>query len=218
MSESLSDNAKNVPGKTEEEVLKIIDDVVKTLAFNFTFGYYSYDDIAQEGRILALKILPKYNPKMPLQPFIYRHIKNRLINLIRDKFHRSDNPCKICKNSVDGHTKHADGRYCKKYLTWKHLNATKSELCRPLDISNLDDTEEPTLRWEEPKETEDYNRISKEEIFSLIDIKLPANIRGDYLRLKAGLKITKAKQDMIVDIIKKILTEEEITSLIKKGD
>src|SRR5690348_1481836 len=105
------------PGMTEAEVLEAIEKAVNALASSFTFGIYDIDDIKQQGRLYALQALAteKYDPSRPLPNFLYAHIRNRLINLKRDKLHRNDPPCKEC---ASGEPCQPDG-HCKKFLEWR---------------------------------------------------------------------------------------------------
>ena len=73
----------------EEQVLTAIENVVNALARNFRFGYFDTDDMKQQGRMYALEGIPKYNPEVgPLENFLRTHIRNRFINLKRNKLTR----------------------------------------------------------------------------------------------------------------------------------
>lgn len=196
-------------GMTEAELLAKIEHVTNTLAYDYTFGYYDVDDIKQEAFIIAMKCLKKYDESRPLENLLYVHIKNRLNNLIRDKYHRNDPPCKKCHLEIDGKTSHADGRFCDKYLAWKNRNANKSHLVSPHDICNIDDTVEKNTKI--PDTVSD--NIAKEEIFNLIDLKLPCDMRADYLKMRAGLTIPKVRRDNIINTIRQFLTDDEIEDI-----
>src|SRR5947208_703774 len=87
------------PNKTEAQVVEAIEKAVGMLAPSFAFGIYDVEDIRQEARIFAIEALPRYDGVRPLENFLYSHVKNRLINLRRDKFRRADAPCKACHSS-----------------------------------------------------------------------------------------------------------------------
>ena len=198
-------------GRTEADVLAEIDRVVRILAREYKFGYYDVEDIEQEGRIFAIKVMDKYDPSKPLSNFLHVVIKRHLINIIRNKYHRNDPPCKICHGAIEGNTAHADHKICVKYKGWKKRNSSKAGLVCPLDISNLDDADENNTKFYDTGE----ESLSRTEIFNLIDLKLSADLRADYLKLKAGVSIPKARKDLIVKTIKEILTEGEIGNLIQ---
>src|SRR5262245_57832295 len=133
------------PGKTEAEVLAAIDKAVNTLAPTYVFGPYDIDDIKQEGRRHAIEVLAKgvYDPTRPLENFLYTHIKNRLINLKRDKLRRNDAPCRRCH---DGDPCGGPGSYCATYREWLARNNAKANLMRPLDLGNIADEREKRTR------------------------------------------------------------------------
>lgn len=78
---------------SEKELLGAIDYVVDSLAGGFVFSYFTIDDIRQEARCFALQGLCKFDPSCKsegtleekLRSFLFSHVRNRLINLKRDK-------------------------------------------------------------------------------------------------------------------------------------
>ena len=171
---------------TEEQVMAAMNKAVALLAQTFSFGYFDSDDIRQEAYIFGLEALSRYDPSRPLENFLYSHIKNRLINFKRDKYHRTDPPCKICAE----YGKHPDGSVCTKYAAWKKRNSSKQNLMRPLDIQNLSDENEKSVRHS-------HNIIDEAtltEARDLIDKNLSVELRSIYLRIKAGESVPKAKR------------------------
>ena len=76
-------------GMTEEQVVDVINGVVNILAYNFKFGYFDLDDMKQQGRMYAIEALPRFNPDVGnLHNFLRSHIRNRFLNLHRDKLSR----------------------------------------------------------------------------------------------------------------------------------
>ena len=79
-------------GYTEEEIVSIIQNIARSLAAHFTFAYYDLDDLIQEGFIAAAEALPRYNKnnkfRCSLENFIRICIRNKFINLQRDKYFR----------------------------------------------------------------------------------------------------------------------------------
>lgn len=91
---------------TEEELTKIIDDVVKTtINSSMIFGFYDLDELRQEARLECLLALSKYDGKRPLPNFLRIHVKNRYCTLRRDKFHRAgdadEHPKKLLMMPID---------------------------------------------------------------------------------------------------------------------
>lgn len=173
---------------TETETLDIIQEVCKKLAPNFTFGYYDVDDIIQEGQILALKAIDSgaYDENRPLRNFLFVYLKNRFINLKRDKYYRATPPCKSCplydpqfKCSLNGCSGFADMMECDKYNVWVTLNNSKRNLIDSIDIDNVNDDNESNMRENGYLlENEETNEIKE-----YIDTYLPIEMRADYLKI-----------------------------------
>lgn len=184
-------------GLTEDQVMTAMNKAVALLAQTFSFGYFDSDDIRQEAYIFGLEALPRYDPSRPLENFLYSHIKNRLINFKRDKYHRTDPPCKICAE----HGKHPDGSTCQKYLAWKKRNASKQNLMRPLDIQTLSDENERSVRH-------NHNIIDEAtlaEARAVIDNNLSVELRSIYLRIKAGESVPKAKRVKLENALRDLI-------------
>ena len=184
-------------GLTEDEVMRAMDKAIALLAQTFTFGYFDSDDIRQEAYIFGLEALVRYDPSRPLENFLYSHIKNRLINFKRDKYHRTDPPCKICAE----HGKHQDGSICAKYTAWKKRNSSKQNLMRPLDIQNLSDENEKSVRHS-------HNIIDEatlSEARAVIDSDLSVELRSIYLRIRAGESVPKAKRVKLENALRDII-------------
>jgi len=182
---------------TEEQVMTAMNKAVALLAQTFSFGYFDSDDIRQEAYIFGLEALSRYDPSRPLENFLYSHIKNRLINFKRDKYHRTDPPCKICAE----HGKHPDGSVCTKYIAWKKRNSSKQNLMRPLDIQNLSDENEKSVR-------QSHNIIDEAtltEARNLIDEHLSVELRSVYLRIRAGESVPKAKRVKLENALRDLI-------------
>ena len=184
-------------GLTEEEVMAAMNKAVALLAQTFSFGYFDSDDIRQEAYIFGLESLPRYDPSRPLENFLYSHMKNSLINFKRDKYHRTDPPCKICAE----HGKHPDGSICQKYLTWKKRNASKQNLMRPQDIQTADDSNK-SMKMNQSV-VDDANIL---ECLELIDLNLDVELRSTYIRMRNGEPVPKTKRIKVEDAIKEILS------------
>lgn len=187
------------PGMTEADVLEAIEKAVNALASSFTFGIYDIDDIKQQGRLYALLVLEdeKYDPSRPLPNFLYAHIRNRLINLKRDKLHRNDPPCRQC---ATGDFCTAEGP-CKKFQDWRRRNTAKANLQRPLDLNHLSDDKENRTRIDDSV-SED---VALAEMLRMIDEQLPVELRPYYLQMRAGVSIPKAKREQVNSAIKEIV-------------
>jgi DNA-directed RNA polymerase specialized sigma24 family protein len=175
------------PNFTEEEVLSVIDEVVLSLAPNFTFAYYDVEDLKQEGRIYAMEALPRYDAsyKTTLKTFLYNHVKKRFLNLIRNKYQRTA----------------PKGLSPERLEKWFKKNSVKRSLLDTLDISderNEKSDNKPDIIF----------GMANAELFTLIDIHLPVEYRGDYRCLMEDVKIPKVRRDRVIAVIKEIYEKE----------
>ncbi len=171
----------------EAEVLLAIEEVVNRLAPTFTFGYYDEDDLKQEGRILAMEALPRYDPTRgtSLKTFLHNHVKNRYINLKRDKYLRP-----VPKNVGPDQLEH-----------WLKRNSVKRSLIDTLDIS--DDRNEPPVGEADTV----VDCMQSKEMLKLIDMKLPVEYRGDYRLLLEDVKLPKSRRLKVLEVLREILYE-----------
>lgn len=208
---------KVLAGKSQQEILDTIENVVSRLAGKFRFGYFDIDDIKQEGRTFALEALDRYNETLPLENFLFVHVRNRLINLRRDHLKQHEPPCFTCP-FYDPDRKKSDnqcGIYinkheCDKFDQWHIKTALKQSIIVPLDITNINDEHEDNMKQE-------YNisdNIDKNEVFDKIDAKLDVNYRADWLRLKSGMNITKNRKLKILEEVRKILELEIVCPVV----
>lgn len=193
-------------GFTLPEVMSKLEHTVRLLASQFVFGYYDLDDIKQEARKEGIRKLPRYDsggfdelgvPRKKLENFFYSIIKNHLINLIRDKSHRSDPPCKKCHTG----DKCSDGQYCEKYKAWKTRNRAKANLVRPVNIENVVDEHEQGMRTDSDIE---QTALANEAI-ALINERLPPELRSDYLRMRANESLPKSRRVKVETAVREIL-------------
>jgi hypothetical protein len=190
------------PGHTQQSVLEAIERSVAILAPSFVFGPYDLDDVRQQARLYALEVLEtdKYDASRPLANFLYTHIRNRLINLKRDKLHRTDVPCKRCHDG-DFCT---DGGPCKVYSEWRARNSSKANLMRPIALDHVADERERRTRTESTV----HGDVETAELKRLIDERLPVELRADYLKMLGGVTIPPARRRAVEAAVKGILKGE----------
>ena len=181
----------------ESEVILALTKAINLLAPSFTFGYYDIEDIKQEAYIFGLESLARYDRSRPIENFLYSHIKNRLINFKRDKYHRTDPPCKSCHENI----KCTNDDYCDKYRAWKKRNSSKQNLMRPLDIHSICDDKEKNAHSK--KSVVDDAHTS--ECIKLIDLHLSVELRSIYLRIKSGESVSKIKREKLEEEIRRII-------------
>ncbi len=82
-------------------------------------------------------------------------------------------------------------------------NMSRSMLAAPLSIDVIRDEEESGM-W---TKIDFLNDMEVEDIFRIIDIELPVDLRTDFLRMKQGVLISKPRREKIEEIIVEILRE-----------
>lgn len=186
---------------TEKQVLEAIEKAVNSLAPSFVFAHYTLEDIKQHGYLCAIKLLNKgtYDPKRPLENYIYIDLKCKFINLRRDHQRRNDPPCKPCHKGTP--CDKANGAYCKKYNSWLKLNNTKANLASPVSIDHVSEERESRVATTSSV----YESVEIDDILARIDAELPVEHRATYLQMRAGVSVPKAKRLQIEGLIKDIL-------------
>lgn len=185
--------------------------VVDLLASKFRFGYYDVEDIRQEGCCFALEALAsgKYDESRPLENFLYTHLRNRFINLKRDKYIRNEPPCLTCvfydpkfKKSKNACSVFEDKNECKKLGDWRRRNAAKQSLMQPVDVAGVGDN---AIKVEnDTNETLSFNELKHR-----IDAQLPSELRSDYLRMLEGIILPKVRRQRVREAVAEILNAEE---------
>ena len=191
------------PGHDEASVLAAIEKVVGALAPTFVFGYFQLEDVKQQGVLFALEVLEKekYDPSRQLENFLYCHIRNQFINLKRKLVKRCDAPCASCHS---GRCCGPNGTPCARYLEWAERNKTKGNILRPLDLGNISDEHESRTRVDSTVESE----AEFDELLEKIDGELPLELRADYLRLREGVALPKARRTLVESAVRRILCQE----------
>lgn len=179
--------------KTEQDVIRAIEKSVAILGPKYVFGCYDFDDLRQECYIWTIELLEKdkYDETRPLENYIFCHLRNRLINFLRDKLHRNDPPCKICHSGE--FCSPGSGEFCHKYNVWKKRNSAKSNIMRPLDITNVADEREKNTRL---NSTAEYI-VSNTELMVKIDQHLPVELRASFLQMLHGVSVAKGLRDEV---------------------
>lgn len=196
-------------GMTEEEVVKIIDNVANRLAYTYKFGYHDIDDMKQEARLLALEGMEKYDNVRPLENFLWTHVRNRLYNFKRNKFARPGYPCEKCpfdawKPANDECTKYGDKDECKLYKVWFTRNNAKRNIMSPIGLGTVQDEHECNMK----QEFDVMAHIDGKNLNKLIEKKLSLDLRTDYIRFKNGLTVSKARHTVLMEAIMDIVYEE----------
>lgn len=199
-------------GVSEEEFLKVLDNISKRLGHKFKFGYHSYEDMKQQAAIFALEGLEKYDNKRPLENFLWTHVRNRLFNYKRDNYQRPDKPCLSCvfydahcAESINQCKEYNDKTNCEEYNTWNNRNTNKKNIMKPVGIEDL---KEQNVNVPKLSSTQSIlELVSDQQILKLLDENIPAQHRSTYLKLKYGDKVYKNDLTKLLNCIKDILRD-----------
>lgn len=116
-----------------------------------------------------------------------KHCNNRIKNLRRDKYYR---PFKCtCTGSCEK---------CEKKITSRE---SKKNILDCTDVSTVKDDCEKNMRFHEDVGLD----IDIQEKQEMIDQCMPAEYREDYLKYKAGVKLTPVQKNKIETIIYSII-------------
>jgi hypothetical protein len=206
-----SPNKTSLPnGVSEEEFLKVLDNISKRLGHKFKFGYHSYDDMKQQAAIFALEGLQKYDNKRPLENFLWTHVRNRLFNYKRDNYQRPDKPCLSCifydpecRKSLNQCAQFTDKSNCEEYAAWDKRNSNKKNIMKPLGIEDLSNQ----TYHESKTDCSILDLVANEQIINILDKAIPASYRETYLKLKYGDKVYKNDLTKLLECIRTILKD-----------
>lgn len=190
----------------ETELITTIYRVASRLANKYRFGYHSVEDIKQQAAVFALEGLSSYDGIRPLENFLWTHVRNRLYNYKRNNFERPDKPCFHCPLFKEGTcSQFDDTQECDLFHGWMSRNTTKKNLMSAIDIDMVRDDNEDNMR-----NTDESCKLDKQEIILIVERNLPIEMMEDFIRLKMGLKLRKARREKLIETILTILKEQGI--------
>jgi DNA-directed RNA polymerase specialized sigma24 family protein len=193
---------------SEQEFLKVLDNISKRLAHKFKFAYHSFEDMKQQAAIFALEGLDKYDNSRPLENFLWTHVRNRLFNYKRNNYQRPDKPCFTCplfdaayKCSDNQCSKYLNKQECELYAAWSKRNDTKKNIIQP---KYIEDESAHTC-----KKSDLSSIIQNQEIIDFLDNNIQNEYREGYLKLKHGLKIPKQQLIKLQNHIAKLMENQQ---------
>jgi len=190
-------------GYTEETVLQVMQTVLNQLCRAFRFGYYDMEDMRQEGYIYGMEALPQYKEnRSSLSTFLHNHIRNRFINMQRNKLERRTPPCLVCPFYNDIHCNtFTNTDKCKRWRGWFKRNQSKRSL---METSIYDDEKSFSV-------IDLLDNLVAKEALDILDRNMPLDLRADYRRLIDGAAVPKARRDKVYEVARNILLEKEDT-------
>lgn len=173
---------------------EIIDSVCRSLSKKFEFPGYDSDDIYQESYIICVEdIMPKYDGTSPLENFLKVSLANRLLNFRRKNIPSYKFVCSECKNK--------DSDNCDVCIKNRVNHSVKKNLYSPI---NIEEAQDDALQYEHVEK--DWENA---EIFTLINLHLPTQMREDYLKMMSDVYINKNRREEIISRIRDILLQND---------
>lgn len=184
------------PPSYPETYLEAAAAVSRAVAAKHTVGYFTREDLRQELYAMALHLFPKWDAGRPAGPFLRWRLERGVRNLHRDHVRRSDSPCPACK--AGGPCPKGGGTPCAPHAEWAVRWARKSTLTgaaagAPASLSG------------EGGEAPPPPDPAERELLALLDAGIPAALRADYLRLKAGGGLTAARKAAVLAAAREVL-------------
>lgn len=213
----ITKKTSNLPnGVSEEEFLKVLDNISKRLGHKFRFGYHDFDDMKQQAAIFAMEGLEKYDNTRPLENFLWTHVRNRLFNYKRNNYQRPDKPCFSCpffdktyKLSNNQCSKYTEKKDCELYSSWSNRNDAKKNIMQPTHIESESSHAHPFSF---------LNNLQNEEIIKFLDDHIQSDHRETYLKLKHGNKVPKQQLNKLVSHIKELMEKKGWDHHLKNED
>jgi len=116
---------------TYDDIEDIVEYLVKTKSYGYTFDCYTTDDIAQEIRIICLNALAKLDPEKvkdgKMQNFFGRCVDNGLKNLKRDNYVRASTPYRKKFQNLDENDKSPEAENIREKFA-HHQTGVKRKL------------------------------------------------------------------------------------------
>lgn len=183
-----------------QEMLDTIERVVGRLASKFKFGYHELEDMKQQGRLIAIKALNKYDTSKPLENFLWSAVHNGLYNFKRDNYFRPEKPCDKCPLYINSAcTKFSNNLDCELYSKWVDRTEKRKALMS---------TVEEAHSYYEEHTIEDA--IHNKNIFDMVDRAMPIELREYWIRFIHNLKLNKIKREQVLLEIQLILEDNKI--------
>jgi DNA-directed RNA polymerase specialized sigma24 family protein len=153
----------------------------------------------RQAALFAVQGLKGFDATRSLPNYLYRHVKNRMLNHVRNHWQRSDTPCAKCHSGCPC----ADGIVCLKYKLWKERQTRKRSTRRFVPLEKFNDEHEPRAKIKASAETD----AETNEILRLIDEHLPVDLRAFWLQMRVGVQVSTDFRKQVEDEILRILSD-----------
>lgn len=187
---------------TYEDIEDIVEYLVKTKAYTYSFGSYTPEDIAQEIRIICFNAIKKLDPDRvkdgKMQNFFGRCVDNGLKNLKRDNYVRASSPYRKKFEQLKDDDKSPEADEIRKKFT-HHQKGVKRKLAirhaRPIEgLAELIKNE----RFEKEMEYKDLERFLLERATDDVIIPLKLILSGNIK------KVSRKEKRRVQQFVKKL--------------
>lgn len=194
-------------GMTENEVLEIIQKISRKIAKKYSYSYHVYADILQDAFIEAVSALEQYDASLPIENYLTICLRNHFLNQRRKYVERAESPCNRCALYIMSSCMAFRTReQCERYGRWTRRNISKRLLANGV-LKGTDENGESLGLFEREYTHRAYEGVDNQEIIDQIEAKIPFNMRKLYLRWKSGVKISKADEHTIRNLLVEIAGE-----------
>jgi hypothetical protein len=104
-----------------------------------SIAWMDFDDIEQRLRLHIFRKWDKWNPDMPLIPWLNTVITNQIINLVRNNYSNYARPCLSCPHNAGGIQCKLYGtqnNQCADYAKWEKTKKYAYDVKLPVSISD----------------------------------------------------------------------------------
>ena len=186
-------------GVSEAEVLTTIERVVNLLGPKFQLPCEQRDDVFQQARLFAWEGIceGRFDPERgSLDGFLYRHVRNRLMNRVRDRVFRNEPACPSCHAG----TPCQEGG-CDLHRNWLTRNRRKAALAGGATPGD-DDVHDQ--RSHAPPASQ---LVEESELAQAIDERLPVELRPHYCAMRDGAVVPVHQRRQVQRAVLAILDE-----------
>ena len=187
----------------EQSGIRITNYVINNLAHTYRFGSHTVEDMFQYGWQFAAALVEGsgYDSNKPLENYLYRHLRNRYLNLQRDQFFRNQPPCLKCplynKALPSKCEKYDDRLDCQPFRAWDNVASDRKSLAGDYKYIDFDQSDH---RTPDPVAGASYN-----ELADLVETKLSPDMLILYKKLKNGGDVTEDERSTLLVLVTEIL-------------
>jgi DNA-directed RNA polymerase specialized sigma24 family protein len=104
-----------------------------------SIAWMDFNDVEQKLRLHIFKKWEKWNPEMPLLPWLNTVITNQIINLVRNNYSNYARPCLNCPHNAGGNNCKLYGtqnNVCADYAKWEKTKKHAYDVKLPVSVND----------------------------------------------------------------------------------